>query len=98
MIESLNSQTIPAWLVAITMIMTGLMWFLCIGKKIRVDIRAFASTFILEGFLYGVVYQFLNVDIEFRGFLSRLMLLILSWSQFLPLIVFYIRSLRDDIN
>lgn len=85
----LNSQTIPAWFVAVTMIMTGWMWGIVINRKIKIHVNynIFVMTFILEGLMYGVVYQFLPLEIEFRGFMSRLIMVILCLSQFFPLAV-----------
>ena len=91
-----TSTTIPAWFVASTMILTGIMWLLTKRTKVRMDSRIFAITFILEGLTYGIIYQFFNVDIELRGFFSRLMLVILAMSQFVPLAVSYMRSINRD--
>ena len=91
--DALNSQTIPAWLVAVSMITTGLMWALCIKRKIRVDIRIFVMTFIVEGLVYATAFQFFDLGVEFRGFMSRLIMMVLCWSQFIPLAVAYYRSL-----
>ena len=90
----IDSQTIPAWFVAATMILTGLMWTISMRRNIRVDMRSFSLTFILEGLVFMIAYQIFSVDIELRGFISRLMISILSLSQFIPLAVAYYRSLH----
>lgn len=87
-----NSQTIPAWLVAMSLITTGLMWALSYRRKIRLDFNIFALTFVLQGILFGIIFQILNVNIELRGFVSRLIIIMLCLSQSLPLAVSYIRS------
>lgn len=90
----LNSQTIPAWVVAITMIYTGIIWLLSRRVEIRMDSRIFAFTFLLEGLVYAFGFYLLNGDVELRGFLSRLMVVMICFSQAFPLTVSYIRSLR----
>lgn len=91
-----NSQSIPAWFVAATLVLTGFMWILTIKSKVRipVDFTGVALTFILEGLVFGIVYQFFGLDIEFRGFTSRMMIIILAMSQFIPLAIAYNRSLK----
>lgn len=91
----INSQTIPAWFVAFMMISTGVMWFISRYRRIRMDSRAFAITFILEGIVYALFNTF-GVDVEIRGFFVRLMVVILCLSQFLPLAVAYTRSIKRD--
>ncbi len=93
-----NSQTIPAWLVALNLFITGMMWFLAYRRRIRLEVKIFSITFILQGILFAVIFQILkDVDIELRGFVSRLMIIMLCLSQSLPLAVSYIRSFdRDD--
>lgn len=92
----INSHTIPAWAVALIMITTGLMWLISREDKVRMDSRLFAITFILEGIIYGIIYQFFNVSVELRGFFTRVMLIVLSMSQFAPLAISYMRSLQRD--
>lgn len=89
-----TTNTIPAWFVAIMLILTGIMWLTTRRKEIRMDSRIFAITLILEGLVYGIVYQFLGVGVEVRGFVSRLMVVVLCLSQFLPLTISYIRSIK----
>jgi hypothetical protein len=90
----MTSTSIPAWLVGIAMIYTGLIWVLSRGHRIRMDSRMFASAFIIWGIIYFVVFQYLGLDVEFRGFLSRLMILLLCISQSFPLTVSLIRSIK----
>lgn len=89
----IDSQTIPAWLVAFCMIHAGIMWLITRKASIRVDSRIFAITLILQGILYGV-FQITNVDVEIRGFFVRLALILLSLSQSMPLTISYFRSLK----
>jgi len=93
--DIINSQTIPAWLVSVFMILTGIMWIISRYRKIRIDSRIFAMTFILEGIVYGM-FSIFNVDIEIRGFFVRLMIIILCLSQNLPLAISYMRSIKRD--
>lgn len=93
----INSQTIPTWLVAVFMILTGLMWIVSRFRTIRMDSRIFAITFLLEGLIYGM-FGFFNVGAEVRAFFVKLMIIILCLSQFVPLAVAYKRSLDRDIK
>lgn len=88
----LTSNTIPAWLVASLMIYTGWIWLASRKHKIRMDSSIFATTFLIWGVVYGVLFQLLSIDIELRGFMSRLMIIIVCLSQAMPLTVSYIRS------
>lgn len=94
--DNLVSTDIPAWLVGLFMVYTGLIWYITRKAKIRMDSRIFALTLILEGFVYGIVFQLFNVNTELRGFFSRLMIIILCLSQSLPLTVSYMRSRHRD--
>jgi hypothetical protein len=90
-----TSRTIPALLVAFAMIYTGVIWLLSRRVEIRMDSRVFAYTFILEGIVYALGFTALGDTsyIELRAFLSRLMVLMVCFSQALPLTVSYIRSI-----
>lgn len=88
----INSQTIPAWFVASLMILTGLMWIITRRRKINFDSRIFAFTYIIEGLIYGIVFQIFQIDTEVRGFFSRLMIIVLCLAQYIPLLVSYLRS------
>lgn len=91
----IDSQTIPAWLVAFCMVHAGVMWLITRKSKIRIDSRIFAVTLILQGILYGI-FQIAEVDVEIRGFFVRLALILLSLSQSVPLTISYFRSLNRD--
>lgn len=91
----LYAEIIPAWLVATFMILTGFTWIMSRTRKIRMDSRAFAFTFVLEGLVYLLFNEF-NVDINVRAFFVRLMLIILCLSQSVPLLVAYMRSIQRD--
>lgn len=90
----LTSNTIPAWLIASLMIYTGWIWLASRKHKIRMDSRIFATTFLIWGVVYGILFQILSIEIELRGFMSRLMIMIVCLSQAMPLTVSYIRSRR----
>lgn len=87
-----TSATIPAWVIAVIMLYTGTIWLATRKHRIRMDSRIFATAFILWGVIYGVLFQFFSMDIELRGFLSRLMIVMLCISQAFPLTVAYFRS------
>lgn len=88
-----DSQTIPAWLVAFCMVHAGLMWLITRKAKIRLDSRIFAVTLITQGLLY-LVFQLFPINTEIRGFFVRLALVLLSLSQSVPLTISYFRSLK----
>jgi hypothetical protein len=91
----ITAELIPAWLVSVFMILTGLTWFISRTRKIRMDSRGFAITFVLEGIVYAL-FNIYNVDIQIRGFFVRLMLILLCLSQSLPIIVSTFRSIKRD--
>lgn len=88
----INSETIPAWAVVLSMITTGIVWLITSGRKIRLDFKIFALTFILQGILFGIFFQLLNVDIAFGTFAVRLIIIMICFSQSIPLAVSYVRS------
>ena len=90
----LTSQTIPAWIVAVVMIYTGLAWYLAKGKGVRTVSALFGNTFLLWGAMY-LFFQFLNPDVELRGFLVRIMVLVVCLSQAIPLTVLFIRGIKN---
>lgn len=92
----LNSNTIPAWVVAAVMLYSGIIWLISRGRTVRMDSRIIGYTLLVEGLIYGVLYQFTNVGVEVRGFFARLMLMLLCLSQSLPLTVSYIRSFKRE--
>ena len=92
----INSQIIPAWLVAFCLITTGLTWIMSYKRKVRLDFKLFALTYILQGILFFVIFQLLKTGIEVRGFVSRLLIVMLCLSQSIPLTISYIRSFNRD--
>lgn len=92
----LNSQTIPAWVVGVNMLFAGFVWIITRKHYIRMDSRIMGITMITEGIVYTVVFQFLDLPIETRAFLSRLMLIILCLSQYLPLTISHLRHINDS--
>lgn len=89
-----DSNTIPAWVVGVFMIWAGASWLISRTRKIRMDSRIFAATLILWGVMYSIVFQFFNLDIEFRAFLSRLMIILVCLSQALPLTISIYRGAK----
>jgi len=89
----ITSQTIPAWLVATFMILAGFTWLVSRSRAIRMDSRIFAITFVLEGIVFALLNMF-GVSIEIREFFGRMMLILLSLSQSLPLTIAYMRSIK----
>jgi hypothetical protein len=75
------------------MVYTGVIWLLCRSRNVRAGSKAYAYTLILWGILYGA-FQFFIVDVETRGFVARTMLLLICFSQSLPLTVAYLRSFK----
>lgn len=92
----INSTTIPAWLVAAALIYTGHMWLITRKRTIGMDSRIFSAVLIIQGIIYGIAFQLFNLDVEVRGFYSRLMILVVCFSQAFPLTVAYIRSRRNE--
>ena len=88
------SSFIPAWLVGLVMIYTGIVWFLYRGKQIRVSSDLFGPVFIFWGLIF-TTFQFIAVPIELRAFISRIMIIIVCLSQAIPLSVIYIRNKRS---
>jgi hypothetical protein len=95
MVDELNllSTTIPAWVVAVLMVYTGIIWLLCRSRNVRAGSKIYAYTLILWGILFWI-FQFFIVNVETRGFVARTMLLLICFSQSLPLTVAYLRSFK----
>jgi hypothetical protein len=89
-----NANTIPAWLVALNMILAGIMLRVAYKNKLRVLSTLFiaGTTMIVESAVYAIAFQFFNIDVETRGFIVRLMIIAISFSFYLPLFVSYLRS------
>jgi hypothetical protein len=90
----INSTLIPAWLVGAFMVWAGGIWLLSREHVVRMDSRIFATTFLIWGAIYGIVYQFMDINVETRGFITRFMIIMVCLSQALPLTISYIRSLK----
>ncbi len=91
-----NSQIIPAWVVVLSMITTGLVWLITAGRKIRLDFRIFALTFILQGIVFGIIFQLMNVNMLVGTFVVRLIIIMLCLSQSVPLTISYVRSFERE--
>jgi hypothetical protein len=82
---------IPAWLLGVVIIYTGIAWLfprseLCLSCK-----AIFASGFLIWGTVFGVMFELFPLDLETRGFISRTMILMICLSQSIPLTIFYVR-------
>jgi hypothetical protein len=90
----INSATIPAWFVALNMILAGFMLILAYNRKLRVlsTLAISGKTLLFESMIYAIVFQFFNLDTETRGFIVRLMIIIICMSFYVPLYVSYLRS------
>ena len=93
----LHAHTIPAWLVGMAMILTGIMWLLSTNKElVRIDTRLFAIIFIINGIVFAFIYQLVPMELEMRGFFARLMIIVLSLSQCVPLAVAQIKRCKAN--
>jgi hypothetical protein len=103
---AITMETIPTWLVAITMIVTGAVWLFSRRMQVRLDSRIFGGTFILWGIMYGFLFinfpeaawlpQFHIIPIGVKVFYLKLMLLMVCFSQYIPLLISLIRSIRRN--
>lgn len=92
--DDISTGLIPAWFVALNMILAGVMLRIAYLKTLRVLSTLFISgtTLIIESLVYAVAFQFFNIDVETRGFVVRLMIIVICMSFYLPLFVSYLRS------
>lgn len=90
----LTTSSIPAWFVALNMILAGLMLRFAYTRKLRALSTLFISgtTLLFESLVYAVIFQFFDIDTETRGFIVRLMIIIICMSFYVPLYVSYLRS------
>lgn len=94
----INSQTIPAWLVALNMVFAGIMLRAAYRNRLRVSstLALAGTTMIIESMVYAVAFQFFSIDTETRGFIVRFMIIAICMSLYLPLFVSYLRSKHRD--
>ena len=92
-----TSQTIPAWFVAANMLYAGIRSLVALYKHIGISKEALALTFILQGLVYLLFFQVFPLDVETRGFYSRVMVILLSLSVSFPLTVqIYRETFKHD--
>lgn len=92
----LNSNTVPAWILGLVIVYTGLSWLfprkeLCIHCR-----KIFASGFLIWGTAFFILFTFFPLDLETRGFISRTMILMICLSQSIPLTLLHIRRVIYD--
>lgn len=93
----IQAEMIPAWIIALSWLYTGFIWIKTKDEKIRMDSRIWGWTFIIIGSLYLFPYiphesrSNTLTSLEFRLVFTRLLMLLLSMSQWLPLTISYLR-------
>lgn len=89
-------ELIPAWIVAVSLLYTGFIWIVTKKVEIRMDSGIWGWTFVMVGLLYFLAIGDINGVGEYHRRLngSRLMMLVLSMSQWLPVTISYIRQVR----
>lgn len=96
--EGITANLIPAWLVALNMILAGFMLRVAYKKQLRLNTMIFVAgtTMLIEAIVYAMAFQFFSLDAEIRGFISKFMIIAISMSFYLPLFVSLIRSRNRD--
>lgn len=92
------ANTIPAWFVALNMILAGIMLRLSYYRNLRTNstLSIAGTTMLVESLVYGIAYQTFAIDAETRGFISRFVVISLCMSLYLPLLVSYMRSRKRE--
>lgn len=93
--EAINVDLILSWTVALFMLFTGIMWLVAKKRTFHIDSSTIGHTLILWGLLYGILIQFLPVDLQIRAFVGRIVIIVICLSQAIPLTIGYVRSLRE---
>jgi len=102
--ENLTPESMPAWVVALSWIYAGLIWVVTRGTTIRLDSRIWGVTFIMVGLMYMLGYLPTTVDIHtveylhFRLFVTRILMVLLSVSMWLPMTVSYYRQVKHGLD
>lgn len=96
--EGITTNFIPAWFVALNMILAGFMLRVAYKKQLRLNTMVFVAgtTLLVESLVYAVAFQFFSLDAEIRGFISRFMIIAICMSFYLPLLVSLLRSRNRD--
>ena len=94
----MDTFSIPVWVVGLNLLLAGFMWLVTRNTRIRMDSRIWGNTMFLIGILY--MLSALNPNpsdatLAARINGSRLMISIISLSQWFPLLVSYFRSLNN---
>lgn len=90
---------IPAWIVALNMLVAGLMLRLAYKKQLRLSSTTLVAgnTMLIEAMVYTLAFQLFGLDDATKIIISRFMVITICMSFYLPLLVSYIRSKRRDI-
>ena len=98
---AIGAETIPTWLVAAVMVLTGALWFLIKDIRIRMQPGIFAMSYILWGLVYGIFFTELEttglriaLTIGMKVFFLKTMLIMTCLSQYIPILISLIRSLE----
>ena len=82
---------IPSWLLGIVIIYTGIAWLFPKSVMCESCKTIFASGFLIWGTVFGILFEFVPMNLETRGFISRTMILMICLSQSIPLTIFHLR-------
>ena len=102
--ENLTPESMPAWVVAFSWIYAGFIWIVTRETTIRLDSRIWGVTFIMVGLLYMLGYVPTTVDIHtveslhLRLFVTRILMVLLSVSMWLPITVSYYRMVKRGLD
>lgn len=94
----------PAWIVAFSWIYAGFIWITTRTTKIRLDSRIWGVTFVLVGLMYMLGYVPTPVDtstmeyLNFRLFITRILMVLLSISMWLPMTISYFRMVKRGLG
>jgi len=94
----ISTNFIPAWFVALNMLLAGYMLRLAYKKRLRMLSTVFiaGTTMMVEAMVYAAAFQIFSIDAETRGFISRTMIIAICMSFYLPLFVSNLRSRSRD--
>lgn len=93
---NLSPEFIPAGFVAVNLILTGFAWLIPMFKGIRLNSLPWAFTFLIQGLIYALVFTSPDMPLEVKGFFSRLMIVLVCMSQYIPILASFVRSLKDN--
>lgn len=100
----INTEFIPAWLVAVSWIYTGFIWVVTRKDRIRMDSTIWGMTFIFTGLLYLSSYlphepSMIDetIRLQYRLMGTRVIMLLLAMSMWLPLTISHFRMVKRGI-